>query len=196
MNKGRMFLLLILALALVSCNRDTFSHISTLLERRIQVEFDASGENPFYHESVVLEPLFRGDESEYSFIVTDPNGVLRWEGTVENKAGSTETLLITPGASFPSGQYTIIYKSRDSGEEVETKASLSKIETPYPSIIPSYGLKSTHRVRVTEYDENGNFIKTEERAFDGYMPTKEAKSVLITYTDRYSNRVFVTQRLN
>ncbi len=189
-------LLLFIVLLLGGCLKDSFSVSSVRMRRSSEVEVGPSGTDFFDRETLLIEPLFSGSDSLYSFVVTDPTGLLRWEGTISSLPGSSESLLITPGASYPDGEYSITFTSRDDGSEVSYKAVLPELDRSFPSFVPSYGLKTDYRVDVVEYDENGEKIRENMGVTDGFIPSGRTRKAEIAYTDRYSNKIEVTQELS
>ncbi|MGN1188875.1 MAG: hypothetical protein ACI4SL_00600 [Candidatus Ornithospirochaeta sp.] len=109
----RLFItLLIISLLFISCSRSSFTVSG--------VSFDKSEDN-----LILKAYLDQGDEDEkYSFILTSPDKDLVWKGDfTSNKTRLTsEPLLITPGASMPEGEYSVVIHSTNGSEITDTVA--------------------------------------------------------------------------
>ncbi len=104
-------LLLPLLLILVSCAAEEFTVSSLSL-----TEDDGDA---------YISAVFSDPESIYSFRITSPDGDLVWEGAFsgDGEEKKSEALEITPGASFPVGEYSLILYS-DNGTEVRDTVNL------------------------------------------------------------------------
>ena len=101
---------LLLSLLLFSCSRSSFTLSSSRLmegKEGLTVSVNTEGE---------------GEDEEFSFILVSPDSDLKWEGKLRGKEGSfySDELLITPGASFPKGEYELIVSS-SKGTDVSEK---------------------------------------------------------------------------
>ncbi len=106
----RRLLPLFIVLLLFSCASEEFT-VSSL-------SFSQSGDDAVLHAS------FSDPDMSYTFRLVSPDGDLSWEGSFrgEEEDKISENLELTPGASFPEGEYSIIIYS-DKGSEVEDTVS-------------------------------------------------------------------------
>lgn len=181
MKKSRIILLLLLlSFVLFSCTKESFSLSSSLLSRNINVSPSFSCQ-----EAVLRVALETEEESDavYSFLLVSPDGDLRWEGKLEKSGGYyySQSLGITPGATFEEGEYTLyIYSSM--GSSVEEKVTLQKEEGNYSY----FNASSKNGAETVFYDR-------EEFVTDGI---DDADYAVITYRDRYSNNITLRVEFN
>ena len=106
----RLLFIALVSILLFSCSKSSY----TLSSSRISEE----------KEGIVLYVTTEGEreDEEFSFSLLSPDSDLRWEGKLKGKNGSysSEKLLITPGASFPRGEYTLVLSS-SYGSDVSDK---------------------------------------------------------------------------
>lgn len=183
----RRLLPLLVLLLLFSCAEEQFSlsSVSLSLSRSVSAASDSEIDS----DSLYLSCSVSIPDSVYTFRVTSPDGDLVWEGamTGEGEEKRSEPLLLTPGASFPEGTYSILIYS-DNGTEMSTEAVLQ-----YDDAIRSFlkGQLSSDAV-VTEYADDGTELRSGSRS-GGYILPDDAFSVLVEYEDRYGNAVSVSQ---
>lgn len=172
MSFKRIFLLLFVVL-LFSCTKEGFTLYSTKLYRNIEID---GGKR---REDIVIETdLDEKNQSErrYTYLLSSPDGDLRWEGELTLKDGRylSDPLLLTPGALFEDGEYTL-YIYSDGGTSETISVNIAKEEGDY-----SYeNASKKNDAVVTYYDSEEN--KVDSPVDDGYA--------VITYTDRYSNKI-------
>ena len=110
----RLFLVFsLISILLFSCSKSQFSVSNMRL---------GSGEEGYF-VSVVLD---EGDvEDKYSFILTSPDKDLVWKGDLSLDRGklTSDILSVTPGASMPEGEYTLVIHSTN-GSDVSVKVRL------------------------------------------------------------------------
>ncbi len=90
---------------------------------------------------------------------------------------SSDSLGITPGASFEEGEYTL-YIYSDNGSSIKSSVIIAKEEGGYSY---SNAIKKND-ASLTLYDSNNNVVDDIVKADRAY----------ISYSDRYSNRVELT----
>lgn len=108
-----LFIVLTSLVLLFSCTREDFS-ISSATFR----ETEGGRIISLYIDS--------DSDDSYSFILTSPDGDLRWEGSLkEEREGvlSSDVIAITPSASFPKGGYSLIIHS-SSGSDVNSEVKI------------------------------------------------------------------------
>lgn len=185
-------IILISLLTLFSCSRESFSIDSESLRRVCDITIDSSSEVISYKEALYLNAIFSNDTLKYSFLLKDPKKDLSWEGDIssENKI----ELAITPGASFPSGEWNVIYYA-DNGTELKSTIKLSGVDSDFPYITEDGILRTKYEVMILAYDSVGQEIDIITNLTDGYKIPNDVKSVKIEYVDRYLNDISIVQSL-
>lgn len=177
--KKSSILIFLLSLLLFSCTKESFSLSSSLLYRNISVS-DGMREE----EAVLSLSLSSAkDDESYSFLLVSPSGELRWEGGLVKRDGLyySDALGLTRGARFEEGEYSLyIYSS--SGTTLSVTVPLRKEEGDYT-------FESALRkddVSVVYYDREGFVVGEDE----------ESDFAVVTYSDRYSNRITLRVEFN
>lgn len=172
--KSRFTLILVFLLLLFSCSRESFSLSGERLSRTIIMKGEERKE-----EVVISLSLSGNADDDYSFLLISPSKDLRWEGKLQNNGSSyvSDTLGITPGASFEEGDYTL-YVYSSNGSSTENTLTMAKEEGNYTY---SNAL-SKNDASLTFYDRDGAVV-------DNII---DAARAYITYTDRYSNKIKLT----
>ncbi len=185
-------IILISLLTLFSCSRESFSIDSESLGRVCDITIDSSSEVISYKEALYLNAIFSNDSLKYSFLLKDPKKDLSWEGDIasENKI----ELAITPGASFSSGEWNVIYYA-DNGTELESSIKLSGVDSDFPYITEDGILRAEYEVMIRAYDSACKEIDIITNLTDGYKIPDDVKSVKIEYVDRYLNDISIFQSL-
>lgn len=186
----RFILFLSLLVVLFSCAREDFTIDSQRLARSVKASVDSTGYAYEYRESLSFDVDFSNDDLKYSFRLTDPSGDLSWEGNITNSV----ELSITEGAVFPKGEWDVIYYA-DNGNDINEKITLSRNPEPLAFIDKNRVLKTDYSVSIREFDKNNKEIKKADAATKGYKVSASASYVLINYTDRFLNKIEVTQYL-
>ena len=187
----RLFLFAFLSLFLFSCAKESFVVDDCSLKRSVDIVLDQNGSLSNYKESLQLSAHFSQDDLSYSFQIKSPDGDLVWEGEIEKDSAE---LGITPGATFPIGDYHAIFYG-DNGTESTVEISLSKIDFVFPYINKKRELSSRRSVTLVEYSKEGEEIKRGENIASGYLLDLETAKVQILYVDRYLNSIEITQEL-
>lgn len=170
--KSKVILLASLVLLLFSCTKEGFTVYSTMLYRNIEIDGEKRSEN------IVIETAVEesGSDGKYTYLLLSPSGDLKWEGKLSESDGYyiSDALLLTPGALYEEGEYTL-YIYSDSGTDEKLPVTLEKEEGEY-----TYGnaVKKDDAV-ITYYDSDNNAAASPDNAV----------TVEISYTDRYSNRI-------
>ena len=182
------WLILAIALLLVpSCAQEEFelSSLSLSIEREAEISPDGEKES----SALFIEASVSLPDDAYTFRIVSPDGDLSWEGQLEGSGSDrrSEAILLTPGARFPLGSYSmIIYSS--AGTEVETEATLQ-----YDATLRSFvSGRLSGDAYVSEYGEDGTIIAEGERR-RGYAIGGDAASADISYTDSRGNSVSIRQ---
>ena len=184
-------LFLILSILLFSCAKENFTLESQSLKRKVEANLDSKGSLSKYKESLVLSARFSLNDLDYSFQIKSPDKELTWEG--DYKDGGIE-LALTPGASFPEGDYHAIFYG-DNGTESVLDIHLASIEYFFPYINQSRQLVTRRNATVIEYSEDGKEIKRTENATSGFFVDENTTKVVIEVIDRYQNTIISTQEL-
>lgn len=185
----RKLLFLILSFSLIACAKTAFTVDSSSLRRSVDISLDCEGDIISYHEIATISAMFSDNDLKYAFQIKSPDRDLVWEGDF-----STESveLGLTAGASFPSGDYPIIFYG-DNGTEIISSLSLPAIDDVFPYISKGGFLVSDYKIAIVEYDDSGNEIKRDNGAEEGYKISQECSRVDISFTDRYLNRIRIKQ---
>ncbi len=172
MRNKLLILFCALFILLFSCSRKSFSLSRESLTRTFVIEGETRKEE-------ALLSFSPNEEGEYTFLLLSPSGDLSWEGKLEKKGEfySSDSLGITPGASFEEGEYTL-YIYSDNGSSIKSSVRIAKEEGEYSY---SNAIKKND-ASLTLYDSNNNVVDDIVNADRAY----------ISYTDRYSNRVELT----
>ncbi len=184
-------LVLLVSLLLCSCVQEDFSVDSSSLYRNIELEIDNGGKVLDYKEYATLSAVFSDDELLYTFQIKSHDGDLVWEGEFSS-AGSAE-LGLTEGASFQAGIYQMIVYA-DNGTDINLELNLSDVDNQFPYISSDGSLVADSPVTIIEYDENQTEIKRGE-SISEYKVDNNSRSVVISYVDRYLNRVTIHEDL-
>ena len=104
----RLFPLFALFLLLASCSEEAFDVSSLSLRGNIGITISDTVER---EESLVLSAAFSDLDESYTFRAVSPDGILVWEGTMSGSDILRADIEITPGASFPAGEYSILFYS-------------------------------------------------------------------------------------
>lgn len=172
MSLKRFFLILFIVL-LFSCTKESFTLHSTRLIRNIEIDGDRRSEN------IVIEAEIEekdGENGRYTYLLTSPDGDLRWDGELEKSGGCciSDELYITPLALFDEGEYTL-YIYSDGGTSESVSVSLQKEEGNY-----------SYDNAVKKDDADVHYYDSDRKMVEN---PSDAAYVEVTYTDRYSNRI-------
>lgn len=181
----RRFLPLLLILLLASCNEEAFDVSSLSLRGSVSIVMEDESERT---ETLTLSAAFSDPDESYSYRLEAPGGILVWEGGMSGSDIQSDTIEITQGASFPSGEYSVLFYSTN-GTELSTSITYSSDRT-YSSFSED-GILSDSSY-VTEYDEDGSIIAEGERE-SGYAISPDAARAELELTDRYGSRISVSQ---
>ena len=180
--------ILLLTLLLFSCSKEEFtvSSLSLRAESSITIE-DGRVRNA---SSIVLSAALSDEDAVYTFRIVSPDGDLVWSGPFDGSGVRRVELELTPGASFPEGQYSIVIYS-DKGTDYSGTLEY-RTEAEYPYYGPD-GL--TMDAYTVEYDANGLIVGKGLRS-RGYKPTAYAVRSEIEREDRYGNSLEIHDDLS
>ncbi len=178
---------LILAMLFSSCAQEEFTVSSLSLRRALDVT--AEGSDVIAEDvSLTLSASFSDPDESYTFRLVSPDGGLWWEGSLSGSdILSSDSLELTPGASFPEGDYSVLFYSTN-GTELNTAVSYHA-DRDYPLFID--GILSAPAY-VSEFLADGTIAAEGERG-DGYEAAADIARAVISCTDRYGNSVSVSQ---
>ena len=169
-----------------SCAQEEFDVSSLSLRGRIDVTLEDGKEAVV--EVLRLSASFSVPDESYTFRLVSPDGSLRWEGGLSGSdILSSDVLELTPGASFPEGDYSVLFYSTG-GTELQTAVSYHRGED-YPCF---RGDALSGTAHVTEFRDDGSVVAEGERD-SGYERAEETVHAIMTTTDRYGNSISVTQ---
>lgn len=123
------------------------------------------------------------DDESYTFLLVSPSGDLRWEGKLVKRDAVyySDALGITRGARFEEGEYSLYIYSA-SGTTLSVTVPLQKEEG-------GYTLENALRkndASIVYYDREGFVVGEDE----------ESDRAVVTYSDRYSNRITLGVEFN
>lgn len=123
------------------------------------------------------------DDESYTFLLVSPSGELRWEGKLVKRDGRyySPALGITRGARFEEGDYSLYIYSA-SGTTLSVTVPLQKEEGDYTL---SNAMRKND-ASVVYYDREGFVVGEDE----------ESDFAVVTYSDRYSNRITLRVEFN
>ena len=192
MRSKYIFTMLIAIIVLFGCAREGFVVSSASLSREIISYVDSEGAITVESESIKIKSLIEPDDGEYTFKLTNPNGDLSWEGAISGGRSETDYLLLTPGATFLPGPYSLIIYSEE-GDVYSTTITLSDAEyESYPYFDENKVLVSEDVVTLNIY-KDGYIDETYDDISSGYIFDLNSDSVELEFFDRYQNRVVVKQ---
>lgn len=108
-------LIVILLLFLSSCAAEEFEVSSASL---VSISSDES-------RHLELSASFSDPDSSYTYRLSSPDSDLVWEGamTGDGSDKTSDEILLTSGASFPKGEYSVIFYS-DNGTDLTVPVTL------------------------------------------------------------------------
>lgn len=179
MKKSSILLIFLLSVLLFSCTKESFSLSSSILYRNITVTDDMKEEEAVLRLSLSSEK----DDESYTFLLVSPSGELRWEGKLVKRDGRyySPALGITRGARFEEGDYSLYIYSA-SGTTLSVTVPLQKEEGDYTL---SNAMRKND-ASVIYYDREGFVVGEDE----------ESDFAVVTYSDRYSNRITLRVEFN
>ena len=181
----RLLVPLLSLILLFSCAEEDFDVSSLSLSGSVDI---TAGEETVRKETLTLRAAFSDPDESYSYRIETPDGLLWWEGGMSgDDILSSEPLELTDGASFPSGDYPVLFYSTN-GTELETTVSYGS-DGSYPSFTD--GILSGDAY-VRELDADGSVIAEGERE-TGYVLQDSACEAELSTVDRYGNRISVSQ---
>jgi hypothetical protein len=191
-SKRYIFTLLIAIFVLFGCAREGFVVSSVSLSREIVLSVDSTGSCELENESININSRIEPNDGKYTFKLTSPDGDLSWEGALNGGRGVSDALLITPGATFLSGEYNLIIYSEE-GSVYSTSVNLADAEyDSYPYFDENKTLIADESVTINIYID-GYIDQTYEDVSSGFVLDTAFDSVEIETFDRYQNRVIVKQ---
>ena len=135
----------------------------------------------------MLSAAFSDLDESYTFRAVSPDGILVWEGTMSGSDILRADIEITPGASFPAGEYSILFYSTN-GTELDASVTYDR-EDSYPFFSDSALSENAY---VREYDGEGILLREGERE-KGYMLPDDTESATLSTVDRFGNSISVSQ---
>ncbi len=173
----------------VACERNGFEIYDCHLKRTADGIVDQYGTLSDMTETAELSlRVSASDAMSYSFCLIAPDGDLSWEGSFDESF--SESLMITPGASFLSGIYTLYILAED-GSEAEQQVQLGNGIQDY--IIPHFDENGIFVSSISS-DVNCEAYSSGDLVFsgiiaDGASLDLDSGFAVISFTDRYGNMV-------
>lgn len=173
-----------IAIVLFGCVKEGFSVDSIDISRTISATVDTDGILSDITETASISSVISPSDKKYTFRLVSPDGDLAWEGSLKGSRRTSEELLITPGASFPEGEYSVIIYSEE---------GLTYSDT---IVLPSSDLSNNPYL-----DSTGNLINGKGSDVLYYFEDKEtenkdsAEYAVINYRDRYGNIIRLRSEL-
>ena len=183
----------LISFCLCSCAKEQFSVENVYTERTINIFIDQNGNTARYNESLTLTSTITG-EGDFTFKVISPDGDLTWEGSIPHSG--IQTLELPDGASFPEGNYKIIFYSED-GQDVEVNTFVPGVEplNSVPRFLPYAGLSTDREVEVERRDDKKQVIDRVNMSSGDLIQNNDVFYISYNYRDRYLNQVVVEQAL-
>lgn len=193
MRSRHLALISIALLVLFGCAREGFDVINASVERNITATVDADGNVAIEKESLVISYFVEPYNKNYTFKLTSPDGDLSWEGSLKGGRGKSDSLLLTPGASFEEGEYSLIIYSEE-GEVHSSAVSLAAADyKDYPHFNNERILKGD--ATAIDLYKDGDKLETISQP-SGYKLNGDSDEAVFSFKDRYGNNVKLTQSLN
>ncbi len=193
MRNKSLFLLLIVVSVLFGCAREGFEVNHAKLNRTIEASVDGNGVVTPERESINIAYSINPYRKSFTFKLTSPDGDLSWEGDLKAGRSKSEDLMITPGATFESGDYAILIYSEE-GDVYSSSLALS--EADYIGF-PYFDVNNTligDCSSITIY-KDGEFIETIDQR-SGYILDIDSDKAEFSFKDRYGNDIKLIQKLN
>ena len=175
----------LLLLFLAACSEEPFDVSSLSLRGSTMITIADEADR---HEHLTLSAAFSNPDESYTYRLVSPDGTLVWEGSMSGSdILSSEAIELTAGASFLSGDYSVLFYSTN-GTELSSSVPYNS-DRSYPSFID--GVLSSDAY-VIEYDEEGLVLEEGDRE-GGYALPDGVSRAEITAVDRFGNSLSVSQ---
>ncbi len=101
----RKWILIILSLALLSCQGSSFNAVNERL--KAELVYEEVGEELMLKSMSLLFSVNLSADGDYSLQLISPDGKLKWDSPLSLDSGvyTSQVLAITEGALFPKGEY-------------------------------------------------------------------------------------------